>query len=149
MSDKERDRDSSEEMEEAGREDVVRVSDDVIMTIAGMTLAEVKGVASTPAGFVGGLFSRKGPAKGVKVETDGNAVSLDVTIAVEYGSRIPDVAAEIQARLRRAIEEMTGKFVRAVNVTVQGIRPPSGAPGVEPEDDEDTQAAPPDERQEG
>ncbi|MBN1917101.1 MAG: Asp23/Gls24 family envelope stress response protein [Verrucomicrobia bacterium] len=134
-------------MEEAGREDVVRVSDDVIMTIAGMALAEVKGVASTPAGFVGGLFSRKGPAKGVKVETDGNTVSLDVTVVVEYGARIPDVAAEIQTKLRRAIEEMTGKFVRAVNVTVQGIRPPSGAPGIEP-DDEDTEAASPDERRE-
>jgi uncharacterized alkaline shock family protein YloU len=147
MSDNERNRYSGEEMEEAGREDVVRVSDDVIMTIAGMTLAEVKGVASTAAGFVGGLFSRKGPTKGVKVEADGNAVSLDVTIAVEYGARIPDVAAEIQTRLRRAIEEMTGKFVRAVNVTVQGIRPPSGAPGIEPID-EDMEAAPPDERRE-
>lgn len=145
MSENEQKRYSSEEMEEAGREDLVRVSDEVIMTIAGTALAEVKGVASTPAGFVGGLFSRKGPAKGVKVETDGNTVSLDVTVTVEYGSRIPDVAAEIQTTLRRAIEEMTGKFVRAVNVTVQGIRPPSGAPGIEPVE-EDVETPSPDER---
>ena len=148
MNDSERNRYSSEEMEEAGRDDVVRVSDEVIMTIAGMALAEVKGVASPAPGFVGGLFSRKGPSKGIKVETDGNAVSLDVTVTVEYGARIPDVAAEVQTKLRGAIEEMTGKFVRAVNVTVQGIRAPSGAPGIEPVDDE-TQAAPHDERQEG
>ena len=108
---------------------VFRVSDDVIMTIAGMALSEVKGVASSQPGFVGGLFSRKGAVKGVKIEAEGNTVTLDVTVAVEYGARIPDVAAEIQAKLRSAIEEMTGKFVRAVNVTVQSIQSPSGAPG--------------------
>jgi len=122
-------------MEAAGREDVVRVSDDVITTIATTALAEVKGIASSSAGLMGGLLGRKGAARGIKIETDGNAVTLDVTIVVEYGARIPAVAAEIQTRLRSAIEEMTGKFVRAVNVTVQGIRAPSGAPELEPDDE--------------
>ena len=122
---------SSEEIEAAGGEDVVRVSDEVISTIAGMALAEVKGVATSSPSLVGGLLGRKSAGRGIKIETDGNAVMLDVTVMVEYGARIPDVAAEIQAKLRSAIEEMTGKFVRAVNVTVQGIRAPSGAPGVE------------------
>ena len=131
MSENERNRYSGEEMEEAGREDMVRVSDDVISTIAGMALVEIKGVATSSTGLVGGLLGRKGAAKGIKIETDGNSVTLDVTVTVEYGARIPVVAAEIQTRLRSAIEEMTGKFVRAVNVTVQGIRPPSGAPGSE------------------
>lgn len=122
-------------MEAAGREDVVRVSDDVISTIATTALAEVKGIAASPAGLMGGLLGRKGGARGIKIETDGNAVTLDVNIVVEYGARIPAVAAEVQTRLRSAIEEMTGKFVRAVNVTVQGIRAPSGAPGLEPDDE--------------
>ncbi len=128
MVENEQNRYSSQEMEQAGHEDVVRVSDDVIATIASMVLGEVKGVAASSVGLVGGLLGRKGPARGIKIESDGNAVTLDVTIMVEYGARIPDVATDIQSRLRSAIEEMTGKFVRAVNVTVQGIRGPSGAP---------------------
>lgn len=140
MSTDERNRYSSEEIEAAGHEDVVRVSDDVISTIAGMALAEVKGVATSSTGLVGGLLGRKGAGRGIKIEADGNAVTLDVTIMVEYGARIPDVAAAIQAKLRSAIEEMTGKFVRAVNVTVQGIRTPSGAAGVETADDADDEA---------
>jgi uncharacterized alkaline shock family protein YloU len=140
MNTNERKRYSSEEMEAAGGEDVVRVSDEVISTIAGMALAEVKGVATSSTSLVGGLLGRKGPTRGIKVETDGNAVALDVTVMVEYGARIPDVAAEIQAKLRSAIEEMTGKFVRAVNVTVQGIRAPSGAPSVETPDEPGDQA---------
>ena len=131
MVENEQHRYSSEEMEHAGHEDVVRVSDDVISTIASTVLGEVKGVAASSTGLVGGLLGRKGPAKGIKIETDGNAVTLDVTITVEYGARIPDVATNIQSRLRSAIEETTGKFVRAVNVTVQGIRGPSGAPTAE------------------
>lgn len=139
MSQQEKNRYSGEEMEEAGREDVVRVSDDVISTIAGAALGEVKGVVVSTPGLVGGLLGRKGTGRGIKIETEGNAVTLDVTIMVEYGARIPEVAAEIQARLRTAIEEMTGKFVRAVNVTVQGIRLPSGAPAPEPvEEPEET-----------
>jgi len=131
MTKNEQERYSGEEMEAAGREDMVRVSDDVIATIATTALAEVKGIAASSTGLVGGLLGRKGAARGIKIEADGNAVTLDVTIVVEYGARIPAVAAEIQTKLRSAIEEMTGKFVRAVNVTVQGIRAPSGAPDVE------------------
>jgi uncharacterized alkaline shock family protein YloU len=150
MSDHEPNKYRSDEMEEAGRDDVVRVNDEVIATIAGTALAEVKGVASSAPGFVGGLLGRKGASRGIKIEADGNDVVVDVTIAVEYGARIPDVAAEIQSRLRGAIEEMTGKFVRAVNVTVQGIRAPSGAPGFAEPVDEDEQATTKEEpRQEG
>ncbi len=135
MSDTEKDRYAGEEMEEAGREDEVLVSDDVISTIAGTALAEVKGIAASPTGLVG-LLGRRGAARGIKIESDGNAVTLDVSVMVEYGARIPVVAAEIQTKLRSAIEEMTGKFVRAVNVTVQGVRLPTGAPGAEAPEEE-------------
>ena len=127
-----------EEMEAAGHEDAVRVSDDVISTIANTALAEIKGVAVSPTTLMGGLLGRKGAARSIKVETDGNSVTLDATILVEYGARIPIVAAEIQRRLRGAIEERTGKFVRAVNVTVQGVRPPSGGGEVIEEPDDET-----------
>ena len=141
MNENEKDRYTGEEMEAAGREDLVRVSDDVINTIASTALSEVKGVASSSTSLVGGLLGRKGAAKGIKIETEGNEVTLDVTVMIEYGSRIPAVAADIQTRLRRAVEEMTGKFVRAVNVTVQGIRLPSGAPGAEAPEEAGGQAA--------
>ena len=46
---------------------------------------------------------------------------LDVNIIVEYGSRIPDVAFEIQNRVKKAVENMTGLVVEEVNVHVQGV----------------------------
>ena len=44
-----------------------------------------------------------------------------MNIIVEYGSRIPDVAYEIQTRVKKAVESMTGLKVEEVNVHVQGV----------------------------
>ena len=44
-----------------------------------------------------------------------------MNIIVEYGSRIPDVAFEIQNRVKKAVESMTGLKVEEVNVHVQGV----------------------------
>ena len=76
-------------------------------------------------GFAGGIsevFSgKKNLAKGIKVEVSENIAKIDVNIIVEYGSRIPDVAFEIQNRVKKAVESMTGLKVEEVNVHVQGV----------------------------
>ena len=62
-----------------------------------------------------------------KIE-DGKA-KLDVNIIVEYGSRIPDVAFEIQNRVKKAVENMTGLVVEEVNVHVQGVNTDTAVAG--------------------
>ena len=60
-------------------------------------------------------------AKGIKVEVGEKETKIDVNIIVEYGTRIPDVAFEIQNRVKKAVESMTGLKVLEVNVHVQGV----------------------------
>ena len=55
------------------------------------------------------------------VEKYGKGFSWDVHGIVEYGARIPDVAFEIQNRVKKAVEGMTGLKVLEVNVHVQGV----------------------------
>ena len=126
MSKEKQDKDKYEipEIEEADREDGTRISDDVIVTIVARVLSEIEGVASVPGGIVSGILGRKGVGKGIKVEANDQEVAIDVALTLNYGIRIPEVAAEIQSKTRQAVEEMTGKYVRAVNVTVQGMRLP-------------------------
>ncbi len=50
-----------------------------------------------------------------------NKVKIDVNIIVEYGTRIPDIAFEIQNRVKTSVENMTGIKVEEVNVHVQGV----------------------------
>ena len=103
----------------------IKISNDVVAVIAGVAVSEVNGVAGMAGGFAGGIsevFSgKKNLAKGIKVEVSENIAKIDVNIIVEYGSRIPDVAFEIQNRVKKAVESMTGLKVEEVNVHVQGV----------------------------
>lgn len=106
-------------------QDNIQISNDVIAVIAGVAVSEVSGVASMAGGFAGGisevLSGKKNMAKGIKVDKTENKIKIDVNIVVEYGTRIPDVAFEIQNRVKKAVENMTGMNVEEVNVHVQGV----------------------------
>lgn len=109
----------------------IKISDDVVAVIAGVAVSEVQGVASMAGGFAGGIsevFSgKKNMAKGIKVDVTETTAKIDVNIIVEYGSRIPDVAFEIQNRVKKAVENMTGLKVEEVNVHVQGVNTDTAA----------------------
>ena len=122
-------------MEEDKKEEVIdvqennegiKIANDVVAVIAGKAVSEVQGVAGMAGGFAGGisevLSGKKNLSKGIKVEADEKEVKIDVNIIVEYGSRIPDVAFEIQNRVKKSVENMTGLKVAEVNVHVQGVK---------------------------
>ena len=113
----------------------IQIADDVVAVIAGVAVAEVPGVAEMAGGFAGGitevLSGKKNLAKGIKVEVTGKDTKIDVNIIVEYGARIPDIAFEIQNRVKKAVETMTGLNVTEVNVHVQGVNTDSKDENVE------------------
>ena len=109
-----------------GTNDGIKISNDVVAVIAGVAVSEVPGVFGMAGGFAGGisevLSGKKNLSKGIKVDAGEKEVKIDVNIIVEYGSRIPDVAFEIQNRVKKSVENMTGLKVSEVNVHVQGVR---------------------------
>lgn len=123
----------NEEVKEvqAGEEEIalensnIKIADDVVAVIAGVAVSEVQGVYEMSGGFAGGisevLSGKKNLAKGIKVEVANKEAKIDVNIIVEYGTRIPDVAFEIQNRVKKSVETMTGLKVLEVNVHVQGV----------------------------
>lgn len=113
------------EVEEVNEAEGIKISNDVIAVIAGVAASEVPGVSAMAGGLTGGLTEalkgKKNLAKGIKVEATEKTAKIDVNIIVEYGSRIPDVAFEIQNRVKKSVESMTGLKVEEVNVHVQGV----------------------------
>ena len=103
----------------------IKIADEVVAVIAGIAVSEIPGVYSMAGGFAGGitevLSGKKNLSKGIKVEVGDKETKVDVNIIVEYGTRIPDVAFEIQNRVKKAVENMTGLKVAEVNVHVQGV----------------------------
>lgn len=106
----------------------IEISDEVVAVIAGVCVSEVTGVAEMAGGFAGGitevLSGKKNLSKGIKVEVGEKDTKIDVNIIVEYGVRIPDVAFEIQNKVKKSVKEMTGLDVIEVNVHVQGVKTP-------------------------
>ena len=104
----------------------VSFATEVVATIAGLAATEVDGVASmsSPSSGLADMFTRKSNrnlTKGVRIDLEDNRVSVDITITVDYGSPVPDVARNIQENVKKAIETMSGLDVKNVDVHVTGI----------------------------
>ena len=102
----------------------VRIADEVIASIAGIATLDVPGVVEMSSGLIGGMaemIGKKNPAKGVKVQVGAREVAVDLYVVVEYGLRIPDVALQVQEKVKEAIETATGMTVLEINVHVQGV----------------------------
>lgn len=107
----------------------VEIAPDVIEVIAGLAASEIEGVAFMSGGIVGGIvekLGRKNLSKGVKVELGENQTVVDVSIVVDYGVRIPEVALAVQENVKTTIQNMTGLDVIEVNVHVISVQVKQG-----------------------
>ena len=106
----------------------IKISEEVVSQIAGKAASEVNGVAGMSGGIVGGLSEmlggKKNFSKGVKVQVGEKETTIDLFIIVEYGARIPDIAWEIQNKVKTVVENMTGLKVVDINIHVQGLNLP-------------------------
>ena len=88
---------------------------------------QTEGVASLQSSFAITLKETAGvvhEGKGVKVifhENESSFVSITVYPVVFYGKIIPEVAWDIQERVKSDVEKYTGLFVESVDVHVCGV----------------------------
>ena len=102
----------------------VRIADEVIASIAGIATMDVPGVVGMSSGLIGGMaemMGKKSTSIGVKVQVGAREVAVDLYVVVEYGLRIPDVALQVQEKVKEAVETATGLTVLEINVHVQGV----------------------------
>ena len=103
----------------------VQISDEVIASIAAMSMKDVKGVCAVGSGVKNGLMERLGwedLAKGVSVDVLEDGVIVDVKISVAFDKKIMEVSKEVQDKIQSTIEDMTDMDVIAVNVRVVGVQ---------------------------
>lgn len=107
----------------------VQIHNSVIAAIARLAALRVPGVCDMSGGLVediaAAIGTRKQSEKGIRVEVQDDGVSIEMHLVLEYGVRIPHVAWQVQNDVRKAVEQMTGKTVRNVQVVVQGVRMPA------------------------
>lgn len=102
----------------------IHIADEVISIVAGLAAQEVPGVLSMSGGLTDGInrfLGKDNVSKGVRLKFNGKTVTANVYVNVEYGCCIPEVALEVQEKVKDAIEAMTGYDVQFVDVNVEGV----------------------------
>ena len=115
----------------------IRIANEVIAVISRIATTEVKGVIGMSEGVIkDGIAKilRGDSTKGVKVELGEKEATINLSVAVEYGVRIPKVGWEIQKKVKESVEAMTGLDIKGVNVNIQGVHLPSPKESIEKED---------------
>ena len=88
----------------------VKISNEVIVTIAGLAALEVENVETITT-----ITDKLLKNNGVKIQIDEEQIILDIYVNIEFGESIPDTAFKIQENVKNTLE------VSIVNVHVQGI----------------------------
>lgn len=101
----------------------VKIADDVITRIAQEAATRVEGVYNsyTTKRDIGDFLPGRGQSK-TKVTADEEKSVVDISIVVEYGRNIVEVAEEVQDAVKISLENMTDLDITAVNVHVNGVR---------------------------
>ena len=103
----------------------IKISVDVVAKIASIAAKEIEGVAYMRSNFVNEVAQKLGAKKsgtqGVKVEITEDMATVDMYLVVDYGVKIPELAWNVQEKVKESVEAMTGLSVTAVNIHIEGI----------------------------
>jgi uncharacterized alkaline shock family protein YloU len=105
----------------------IEVADQVIAVIAGSAAMDCYGLVGMASrkGLKDGiaeLLGRENLSRGVEVRREGELLHLDLYVIVSYGTRISEVAHNIQSKVKYVLDEVVGLKVDFVNIFVQGVR---------------------------
>lgn len=102
----------------------LKISEEVIATIANTAASDVRGVAGLslrPIADPKGFARHRQDNRAIRIEVQNGEAVLDLFVNLYLGARIPDVATEIQSRVKDAVQNMTGITVSKVHVHVAGV----------------------------
>jgi uncharacterized alkaline shock family protein YloU len=103
----------------------ITISTGAITQIVARTAARCYGVVGMGGGArakVGRLLPRSKAAAGITVSGDGDSLSLELHVVVEYGLNLAEVAATIRSQVQYEVERLTGLRVTSVDVHIQDVR---------------------------
>lgn len=102
----------------------LKISEDVLATIAGNAAGEIKGVAGLslrPNSDKPGFFHKKNIGKAIRLDMKDGDASIDIFVNIFNGVKIPDISEQLQARVKETVQNMTGITVSKVNVHISGL----------------------------
>ena len=102
----------------------IHIADEVLAVVAASAALEVEGVSSLAANLssdLAELMGKKVYSKGVRLSVVDGQVLVDISILIQYGFSIPNVAKKVQEAVMSAVANTSGMEVSRVNIQVSGI----------------------------
>jgi uncharacterized alkaline shock family protein YloU len=96
----------------------VTISSDVVARIVGETARECYGVVA----MAGRKWLPDRPTRGIEIGHDGDGVTIDLHVVVEYGLNLAEVASTVRNRVGYEVNRLTGLPVKAVEVHIDDVR---------------------------
>jgi uncharacterized alkaline shock family protein YloU len=108
-------------MEEGPTIGKITIDPGVLETIARLTALAVPGVVRlTPPGGLQRLLKKE---NGVEIVIEGDSVRVDLYVVAAAGKNLLVLGRQVQSEVTRAIHDIVGMRVEAVNVHVEDVAP--------------------------
>ena len=105
----------------------VSISDDVIASVAGGAAVSCYGIIGMASknqvkDGITEILRKENYAKGIVVKKDEEKLVIDLYIIVMYGTKISEIASNVQSSVKYQIEKTLGVKVNEINIYIQGIK---------------------------
>lgn len=105
----------------------IDISTDVIATIAGGAAVDCYGIVGMASknqlkDGLTEILRKENFTRGVIVRKDEDEVHIDMYIIVSYGTKISEVAHNVQTKVKYTLDQTVGLAVDSVNIYVQGVK---------------------------
>ena len=103
------------------------ISNAVVSRVAGLAAQEVEGVqlgggtARAVGGILDSVAGSSGQSRGVTVEVGEVEAAVELSMSVEYGRAIHQIAEAVRTNVIRRVESLVGLRVTEVTITVNDI----------------------------
>ena len=109
----------------------IDIANDVVAQIAGGAAIECYGIVGMASKHqirdgLTDILRKENFASGVLVRQDGEGenknLHIDMYVIVSYGTKISEIAYQVQSKVKYTVNKTLGMSVKSVNIFVQGVR---------------------------
>ena len=100
----------------------ITISSEAIAQIVGHVAAESYGVVGMGGSRIGRLLTRDKLTHGIAIGRDGDGITIELHVVVEYGLNLAEVAATVRSRVAYEVQRLTGLPVATVEVHIEDVR---------------------------
>ncbi|GEQ04915.1 Asp23/Gls24 family envelope stress response protein [Staphylococcus gallinarum] len=109
----------------------IDISNEVIASVVGSKAVECYGIVGMASrqqvrDGIAEILGYDNYAKGIIVKEENGLVNIDMYIIVSFGTKISEVASNLQSTIKYTVEQTLKVKVNSINIFVQGVRVNNG-----------------------